>query len=242
MGFFKSLKTELGKKTGKAIGNKLFGAYADDKRVGINRGKQKEESDGLKFSGSYFDDAESRAEIRQMKTQAKVEKDLLMYETKRANNEAKVERDLLKYEIKRANNEARILREQMEYEFESKKEQAEYSKNQNLLDEVLKIEFNPNNKDEIVKSLMTLSSYIDLWTKNYNSAEHLEAASSKFDSGIAFLKSIDPGNSMILFFLQKRAERIYNKKKETKNTILIIIAILVFIGIMGALAILGFLD
>jgi len=50
MSFFKALSTELGKKTGKAIGNKLFGAYADDKRVGINRGKLKGQSDGVKIN------------------------------------------------------------------------------------------------------------------------------------------------------------------------------------------------
>ena len=50
--FFKNLWAELGKKTGKAIGNKLYGAYADDKRVGVNRGKLKGESDGLKITTS----------------------------------------------------------------------------------------------------------------------------------------------------------------------------------------------
>jgi len=49
MGFFNTALNEFGKKTGKALGNKLFGAYADDKRVGVNRGKLKGESDGLKI-------------------------------------------------------------------------------------------------------------------------------------------------------------------------------------------------
>lgn len=33
MGFLNALMTELGKKTGKAIGNKLYGKYADDIRI-----------------------------------------------------------------------------------------------------------------------------------------------------------------------------------------------------------------
>ena len=37
MSFFDSAKTEFGKKTGKAIGNALYGKHADDKRVGIRR-------------------------------------------------------------------------------------------------------------------------------------------------------------------------------------------------------------
>jgi len=47
--FFKNFWTVLGKKTGKALGNKLYGAYADDKRVGVNRGKLKGKSDGVKI-------------------------------------------------------------------------------------------------------------------------------------------------------------------------------------------------
>jgi len=54
MGFWDNLTKEFGKKTGKAIGNRLYGAYADDRRVGINRGKLKGESDGLKISKSII--------------------------------------------------------------------------------------------------------------------------------------------------------------------------------------------
>ena len=35
MGFLSNLADEAGKKTGKAIGNKLFGRYADDLRIGV---------------------------------------------------------------------------------------------------------------------------------------------------------------------------------------------------------------
>ena len=34
MGFFDNLGNEFGKKTGKAIGNKLYGKHADDIRLG----------------------------------------------------------------------------------------------------------------------------------------------------------------------------------------------------------------
>ena len=36
MGFLENMANEAGKKTGKAIGNKLFGKYADDIRIGVS--------------------------------------------------------------------------------------------------------------------------------------------------------------------------------------------------------------
>jgi len=65
--------TNLVKKTGKAIGNKLYGAYADDKRIGINRGKLKGESDGLKISKSYLkEDAEEEERTLQFETETRM--------------------------------------------------------------------------------------------------------------------------------------------------------------------------
>ena len=57
MGFFKTAINEFGKKTGKALGNRMYGAYADDKRVGVNRGTLKGKSDGLKIVTSEREEA-----------------------------------------------------------------------------------------------------------------------------------------------------------------------------------------
>jgi hypothetical protein len=100
MGFFKSFKTEFGKKTGKALGNKMYGAYADDKRIGVNRGKLKGESDGVKIT----------SEIRQ--SEVALEREQTKYE----REQLKYEREQAEYERKQAEYE----REQVEYEKEQK--------------------------------------------------------------------------------------------------------------------------
>jgi len=157
MGFLEKAANEFGKKTGKALGNKLYGANADDRRVGINRGSSLEAQQ-----------AEAAVKMRQM----------------------------------------------------------EYEKNQKMLDEVLNVEFDPTNKDGIIRGLTTLSSYIDLWIKSGDCKEHLDAALSKYDSGLALLSTIDPSNPMNAYFLQKKTERIQKKKK---NTVFIAIGVVAFI-------------
>ena len=87
MGFFKTFKNEFGKKTGKALGNKLYGAYADDKRVGINRGKLKGESDGLKIT----------SEIRQ--SEIALERERTKYEREQVEHEKKQLADVLSIEL-----------------------------------------------------------------------------------------------------------------------------------------------
>jgi len=169
MGFWKNMTNEFGKKTGKAIGNKLYGAYGDDKRLGINRGKLKGESDGLK----------------------------------------------LEYKLQQA--EAQNARFQADLE----RETIEYEKNQRLLDDVLSIEFDPSDKDDLLKHLTTLSAYIDLWSKNGSMEDYHEAAFSKFDVGLALLNAVDSQNPMNAYFAQRKAERIKNKKKSKIGEIIL---------------------
>lgn len=57
MGFLSNMADEAGKKTGKAIGNKLFGRYADDIRVGYGE---------IGDSGAV-----AKAEAKKVKTEAK---------------------------------------------------------------------------------------------------------------------------------------------------------------------------
>ena len=201
MGFFKTFKNEFGKKTGKALGNKLYGAYADDKRVGVNRGKLKGESDGVKIT----------SEIRQ--AEMALEKERTKYNKKQAE-----------YERKQAEYE----REQTEYE----RGQVEYEKNQKLLSDVLNIDLDPTQKNSLIKSLTALSVYVDLWEKESNPDEHLIAAKTKFDTGVAMLQAIDPQNPMVFHFLQKKTELINKKKKKRREMwIFIIILVAFFIGL-----------
>ena len=160
MGFFDKAVDAFGTKTGKAIGNKLYGSNADDYRIGTNRGGENENDLAL---------------------QEKVVK---------------------------------------------------HGRNQKLLDDVLNLDLNPTDKDGIIKGLTTLSSYIDLWSKNEDSEENIEAAVSKFDTGLALLSAIDPSNPMNAYFLQKKEERIAKKKKKKKNEFILM---MVGIGIMVSL-------
>jgi len=194
MGFFKTTLDEFGKKTGKALGNKLYGAYADDERVGVNRGKLKGESDGVKIA----------SEIRQ--SEIKIEKE-----------RAKLEREQVEYE-----------RKQAEYE----REQVENEKQRESFAEILNIELDQNNKEGLIKALTTLSVHIDLWKKTNNSDEHLIAAKSKFETGIALLQTTAPNNPMISYFQQKKTE--WKKEKKIGNIkllILIIICLAILIGV-----------
>lgn len=57
MGFLSNMADEAGKKTGKAIGNKLFGRYADDFRIGVG-----DLDDGT---------SSAKAEVKKVKAEAK---------------------------------------------------------------------------------------------------------------------------------------------------------------------------
>jgi len=201
MGFFKAFKTEFGKKTGKALGNKMYGAYADDKRVGVNRGKLKGESDGVKIT----------SEIRQ--------------------SEIALEREQVKYDRDRAEYE----RKQVEYErkqVEYEREQIEYEREQKQLADVLSIKLNPKNKAALIESLTNLSVFVDKGVKENSTDEYFIAAKSKFDTGVAMLQAVDPSNSMVYFFLQKKMEWEKDKKKRKAELwILVAVCIALFIGV-----------
>lgn len=172
MGFFKTTFNEFGKKTGKALGNKLYGAYADDRRVGVNRGKLKGESDGLKITTS-----EKQQSIRQ-------------------TNIKEVEKQ-----------------------------------NQKLFDKILKIELNPNSKDSLIKSLTTLSTYVELGMKEGLSDECFVLAKSKFNDGAAMLQAIAPNHSMTKHFLQKKSQ--WKKEKNKKWIGLSVLLIVCFAIMLG---------
>lgn len=103
-------------------------------------------------------------------------------------------------------------------EYETENTSVEIDKDEKYFEDVLNIEFDFKNKNEIIKNLTKLSTYIDLWAKSNGNAEYLEAAISKFDAGLAMLGAIDPTNPMCHYFNQKKAER--KQKRKWKNIII----------------------
>jgi len=206
MGFFKSLTTEFGKKTGKALGNKLYGSYADDRRVGVNRGKLKGQSDGLRITSSHN---------QQIAAAAIPTDQPVVIPTETAT---KVSDTLTPTQVS-----------------ENKSE-----KKQELFDTLLNVDLEPNNKDQLIKSLTQLLVYLEIKAKNNSDEDHFLVAKSKFDAGLAMLQIIDPNNPMINYFLQKKTEWLKEKKKKKMEIwILIIVCITIFIGIFIYLHITG---
>lgn len=175
MGFGDNFSNEFGKKTGKAVGNMLFGKNADDHRVAIRRD----------------------------------------------TNAGGVRHDVTDYTDYAAIERAK--RKTMEKEQEAK-----------FLENIISIEYDANDKDAIVKTLTSLSAYVDLWLKD--SSKNAKVAKSKFDTGLAMLSAVDASNPMIVYFTNKKFEwSNYENKKRKKQliegivaSIVVIIALLVF--------------
>lgn len=184
MGFFDNLGNEFGKKTGKAIGNKLYGKHADDVRVG------------------------SRIDLG------------INYGNNSSNGSGgNVQRDTTDYEAME-----KAKRETLKQEQESK-----------FLESIINVEFDANDKDAIVKTLTSLSSYVDLWIKD--SGKNANVAKSKFNTGLAMLSAIDSSNPMITYFTNKKLEwsNYENKKRKTQlittSIIIIVLLIIIVIGL-----------
>lgn len=78
MGFFNSLAHEAGKKTGKAIGNALFGSYADDQRISIRGGV--DNSDTSTQLELHKQTLELEAELKEKERNQKMLDELLLLE------------------------------------------------------------------------------------------------------------------------------------------------------------------
>mgnify|MGYP003296724539 FL=1 len=182
MGFFDNLGNEFGKKTGKAIGNKLYGRHADDIRVGSNVNLN------VNRGNSGF-------------------------------NGGNVQRDTTNYEAME-----KAKRETLKQEQESK-----------FLESIINVEFDANDKDTIVKTLTSLSSYVDLWIKD--SSKNANVARSKFDTGLAMLSAVDASNPMITYFTNKKLEwsNYENKKRKTQlitaGIAIVVLLIIIIIGL-----------
>ena len=180
MGFFDNLSNEFGRKTGKAIGNKLYGKHADDIRVGQN------------LNVNYGNNS---------------------------NGGGNVQRDTTDYEAME-----KAKRETLKQEQESK-----------FLESIINVEFDANDKDAIVKTLTSLSSYVDLWIKD--SGKNANVARSKFDTGLAMLSAVDASNPMITYFTNKKLEwsNYENKKRKTQlitaGIAIVVLLIIIIIGL-----------
>ena len=157
MGILEEVGKSFGKKTGKALANKLYGSYADDIRLNTQNTSLKRQS-----NENYESDQEDRSRT--------------------------------------------------------------------LYNNVLNIEFNPNDKDSIIKDLTTLSSYIDLWLKDSN--KNLYIAKSKFNAGLAMLSAVDAKNPMVNYFMNKKSEWDASEKRSKK------IMVWYIVGLLGIIAIL----
>jgi len=205
MGFFRTALNEFGKKTGKALGNKLYGAYADDRRVGVNRGKLKGQSDGLKITSSHNQQISAAAPIAQPAVMP-------------TETAAKVSDNVSATQVS-----------------ENKSE-----KNQELFDTILNIELQPNNKDELIKSLTQLSVYLELQAKDNSDDDHFVVAKSKYDTALALLQVTDPNNPMTNYFLQKKTDWKKAKKKNNLEILIIVaVCVLLFAGIFIYLHVTG---
>lgn len=179
MGFGDNFSNEFGKKTGKALGNMLYGKNADDNRETKNV--------NVKWNnGSTGSNAQDTTDYEAIE---------------------------------------RAKRKTLEKEQEAK-----------FLENIISIEYDANNKDAIVKTLTSLSAYVDLWLKD--SSKNAKVAKSKFDTGLAMLSAVDAGNPMIAYFTNKKLEwGNYENKKRKKQliegiiaSIVVIIALLVLIA------------
>lgn len=118
----------------------------------------------------------------------------------------------------------------------AKRKTLEKEQEAKFLENIISIEYDANNKDAIVKTLTSLSAYVDLWLKD--SSKNAKVAKSKFDTGLAMLSAVDAGNPMIAYFTNKKLEWVnYENKKRKKQliegiiaSIVVIIALLVLIA------------
>ena len=179
MGFFDNLGNEFGKKTGKVIGNKLYGKHADDIRL------------GARIEHGYSN----------------------------SNGGENVQRDTTNYEAME-----KAKRKTLKQEQESK-----------FLESIINVEFDANDKDAIVKTLTSLSSYVDMWIKD--SSKNANVARSKFDTGLAMLSAVDASNPMITYFTNKKLEwsNYENKKRKTQlitaGIAIVVLLIIIVIGL-----------
>lgn len=217
MGFLDNLGNELGTKTGKAIGNKVFGKYADDVRVGYaDRG----EGGGSKGKIATFLDNEHESEMKQLEMQQE--------------QQAMIQQQLNEQAAKEMDQAQQLYNEIKDIEFDVK----DLQKNINVLTKLV--------------SLME-SNFVDFDDNGTGLASKVYTiASSKFDMGVAFLKSMDPNNPMIAYFEQKKesiqqshlAKREENEKKskKAKRKDVIVTLIIVFCLIVVPLILAMILD
>ncbi|MBQ6047235.1 MAG: hypothetical protein IJL38_06430 [Bacteroidales bacterium] len=187
MGFFDRMMDEAGKKTGKAIGNKLYGKYADDYRVVFSGG-----GDGTESAGS----SKAAAKIEAKSKEKELEMQMEMFEKKK---------------------DAELMKELRELQF-------------NASD----IDYNINVLTQLVSLMESMSSKDNDSVDNDSKESIISLASSKFDTGLAICRSINPNNAMVVYFTQKKQDILAAKeakvaaaKKSKRITWLIILGLII---------------
>lgn len=187
MGFIDNLGNEFGKKTGKALGNKLYGKHADDVRLG----SRSEINANINSSSSVSTVKQREEELEYLE-----EKERLRQETLKLEQDNKV------------------------------------------LNDIINVEFNPQDKEGIIKDLTMLSANVDVLLKESN--KNKVAAKSKFEAGLAMLNSIDPQNPMISYFVSKQSEwRTFEEKRKKKQLIIASIIAIVVLTLVILIAVHG---
>jgi len=124
-------------------------------------------------------------------------------------------------------------------ELESEERNLRREEEKQNLDEVKNIELDPSNKEELIKSITKLSSFVELYERTpwgVDPDEYLKVAKHKFDMALSLLQAIDPTNPILDFYLKKEQKKIEKKKKSKKTTkiILLSLASLILLGILTA--------
>ena len=117
----------------------------------------------------------------------------------------------------------------------AKRETLKQEQESKFLESIINVEFDANDKDAIVKTLTSLSSYVDMWIKD--SSKNANVARSKFDTGLAMLSAVDASNPMITYFTNKKLEwsNYENKKRKTQlitaGIAIVVLLIIIVIGL-----------
>lgn len=119
-------------------------------------------------------------------------------------------------------------------------EQANKEQRDIQLQDIVTVTFDADNPNSIIQVLTVIAAQIDAWIKNPGKFKrHLEAATSKFDMGIAILRSSDPSNAMLTYFMDKKRDwnnlsnSISQKKKRNliiKITCFVVSSLITIIG------------
>lgn len=289
MGFLKNAADEFGKKTGKALGNKLYGRHADDIRIGMGGldggGEKKTTRHDVEIAEieSETRELELDQKTREIELAAELEEksqfrdisneiaaitfsttnieenfaklDAILPYAKMESRKDKAKEQLVdiaqtKFQTglalcRRINPDHPML-EIYEEQKLSKKKKSIFDDEEDTQPKVLtaakireinKVEFSSTDIDSNIKILNNLLVYFDIDPEECNEKEAMavNAAHSKFKSGLAMCKVISPNNPMIAFLeneMKEKVDKLTQKKKKSNRETVILIAALLLIPVV----------